>query len=334
MAESGLSLGWSDFKKEVGWFMGYGRDPTAWSEDQTSEIESIVQSGVRRVYYPVSQTPGIAGYEWSWLRPTSIIYLGASGSDGTITGDQFDSATYTNWVTQGITTDDTVTISAVGSGDTPLDEYTISSVAIGAITLGSSPGDGSSLTFLVGRSPANYSLPDDFGRLIGELHFKPDDQYAAVKVCSVADMLEMRAIEDRTGAPAFAAVRPKAWDRTTGQRWEILFWPRPDTSYTLYCEYEAYSGALSDSYPYPLGGMELAELYIESCLAVAEQRFNDEVGLHTQAYQAFLTDAVTRDRKRSARYYGRMGQPKTHRERRARGDTGGTYPITYSGELI
>jgi hypothetical protein len=278
--------------------------------------------------------PEVVGYDWSWLRPTSTLYLGAAGTDGTVVGNQFDSATFTDWVAQGITADDTVNITAVGSGSTPVADYSITSVATGAITLSSSPGDGTSLTFLVARDPANYSLPDDFGRLIGELHFAPDSNYASVILIPLDTLLEMRAREDRTDTPRYAAVRAKTEDRTTGQRWEILFWPRPSVSHTISYQYEAYSGALSDSYPYPLGGMSLAELFTESCLAVAEQRLNDEVGLHTQAYQALLVDAVARDRKRSPRHYGYMGHREPYYERKRHGDTGGTYPISYEGVSI
>ena len=53
--------------------------------------------------------------------------------------------------------------------------------------------------------------------------------------------------------------------------------------------------------------MQLAELYIESCLAVAESRLNDEIGIHTSQYQALLLDAISRDRRRDAQSYGQMG---------------------------
>jgi hypothetical protein len=263
-----------------------------------------------------------------------LLYLGAAATNGTVVGDQFDSATFTDWVARGVTTDDTVNITAVGSGDTTVAEYSISSVATGAITLASSPGDGTSLTFLVSRDPSNYALPDDFGRLIGELHFEPADNYTSIRVIPLDTILEMRSRDDREGTPLYAAVRPKAEDRTAGQRWEIIFWPRPTESHVLSYAYEAYSGALSDSYPYPLGGMSLSELYIESCLAVAEQRLNNEVGIHTQTYQALVVDAVARDRKRSPGYYGYMGHREPSYERIRHGDTGGTYPVTYEGVSI
>lgn len=332
MGESSLSIGWTELQQEVAFFLGYGRTLGNLSAAQLAEVAACVQAGVRQVYYPPAISPEMAGYEWSFLRPTKTLYLGASGTDGVISTNTFDSATYTDWVTQGITTADQVHITAPTANQ---GTYDISSVATGAITLTSSPGDATGLTFIVRRDPANYDLPDDFGRLIGDLHYSADSCRAAIQVVSINALLEMRAHEDRTDVPSFAAVRPKTSTGATGQRSEILFWPRPTSqAYTLSYTYEAYASILSDSYPYPLGGMHLAELYTESCLAVAERRINNEVGLHTQTFQTLLLDAVARDRKRGARIFGQMGHQESPFERIRHGDTGGTYPLTYDGVLI
>jgi hypothetical protein len=258
MSESTLSLSFTNLKTEVGFFLGYGR--SGWTADQTSEIESLVQAGVRRVYYPIGTGPN-AGYEWSWLRPT--------------------------------------------------------------VTLEIVAGDG------------DYDLPDNFGRLIGNLHYAPGIIQAEIKIISLESILELRSRLDESSPPWFAAVRPKTQAKSVGQRWEILFYPKPDANYTLYCNFEAYSGILSTDYPYPLGGMELSELYVESCLAVAEQRANDESGLHGQVYQALLIDAIARDRKRGARFFGPMGdhESEVDAEFHRSGDQS-PYPVTYKGVLI
>jgi len=261
MAESGLSIGWTELQQEVGYFLGYGRTLGSMSAAQLAEVAVCVQSGVRRVYYPPAVGPDTIGYEWSFLRPSTTLPVGASGTDGVISGDSFDSATYADWVAQGITTDDEVIVSAPTAN---AGTYDISSVAVGAITLTTSPGDATGLTFRINRSPANYDLPDSYSRLIGNLHYAPDDNRAAVSVVSIGILLDLRAKENRTDYPVYAAVRSKSSDRTTGQRSEILFWPEPYTAITFYYAFEAYSGTLSDTYPYPLGGMYLAELYIAS----------------------------------------------------------------------
>lgn len=340
MAESSLSLGWPELKSEVGQFLGYGRTVANWDpgggSDQATLVEAIVQSGIRRVYFPRAVEGVEPGYEWSFLRPSSTLYLGADGADGVVSSNTFTSATHSDWTTYGITAGtDTVNITAVGAGTTEIDDYAISVVSAGNITLVAN--DGTTLTFFVTRATANYDLPDDFSRLIGRLHYQADDRYLSIQIVQEDAILEMRSTNDLTGPPQYAAVRSKSSDMSTGQRSEIILYPRPDAAQVLTYSYEAYSGQLSDSYPYPLGGMHLSELYVESCLAVAEQRVNEEAGLHTGLFGSLLADAVARDRKKGAKNFGRMGNKAEYDEaypRFRRGYVGGTYPITYEGEAV
>jgi hypothetical protein len=50
-----------------------------------------------------------------------------------------------------------------------------------------------------------------------------------------------------------------------------------------------------------------AELITESCLAVAEQRANDEAGIHTDIFNRLLVSMIARDRKSGAQNYGMIG---------------------------
>jgi hypothetical protein len=262
MSESSLSIGWTELKSEVGWYLGMGRGvDKAWTASQLSEISLIVQSGIRRVYYPPAVSTDTLGFEWSWLRPTATIAISVDGG-------------------------------------------------------------------------YDYDLPDDFGRLIGELQYPAAEYRNPIPLISVGKLLSLRAETDLTGAPKYAATRYKTSTGAAGQKQEILFWPTPDESWSLLYEYEAYSGALSTTYPYPLGGMQLAELYTESCLAVAESRITDEIGQHAQQYTALLVDAIARDRKRGAQTYGQMGQPRGEDIEFHRGYHGSTYDITYKGNSI
>lgn len=85
--------------------------------------------------------------------------LRAEGTNGVVSGSELDSASYADWTTLGIDTDtDVVVLSEVG-GSTVADTYMIASVAAGAITLNSAPGDGSGNTFRIERGPKVYD-PD------------------------------------------------------------------------------------------------------------------------------------------------------------------------------
>lgn len=259
MAESTLSVGFSQLVGEVGRFLGMGYKAYAsYAASQQSIINQIVQSGVRRVYFPPAVNADIVGYEWSWLKPSTTLPLVVADYD--------------------------------------------------------------------------YDLPDDFGRLTNTLNYSADSYLSPISIISVNKLLAMKAASDLSGNPTHAAVRFKASTGTTGQRQEILFYPKPSAVYTLSYEYEAYSGALSDAYPYPLGGMQLSELYIESCLAVAESRMKDEIGIHNQQFTALLVDAIKRDRKNGAHYFGQMGNKEVCTEEFRRASN--NYTITYKGAYI
>ncbi len=189
-------------------------------------------------------------------------------------------------------------------------------------------------TLAVVSGTEDYDLPDDFAGLTGEIHYPSAEFRQSMVRIPLAEMLRMRSADDSSNPPIYFAIRPKTSDQTDGQRWELLLWPNPSDSWTMSYSYEAYSGSLTDTRDYPLGGMKLSELYIESCLSIAEQRANDEIGLHSQKYSMLLTDAIARDRKRGGRILGHMGHREEPPDEWRRGYTGGTYPITYDGNPI
>lgn len=192
-------------------------------------------------------------------------------------------------------------------------------------------------TLSIVADDGDYDLPDDYGRIIGLFHYAADEHRAPIVIVSESHILQARSSSDRNGYPDIAAIRYKASDRTAGQKQEVLFYPEPDASKTLTYSFDAYTGKLSDAAPYPLGTMVMSEVYKESCLAVAEERNNDELGLHHQLFTASLADAIARDRKHGAKNYGQMGQPAEAGEevfRRGNLRYSGAYDMTYKGNQI
>jgi len=257
MSESSLSISYADLLAEVGGFLGYGVDPSAWNAAKLAEVDRYIQSGVRQFYYPPAIQGIPSGYEWSFLNPSDTI-LTAIGDD-------------------------------------------------------------------------TQDLPDALSRITGHLHFEPVHNTAPVIIISEGQMMALKARTTTNAKPKCAAVRSKDSDGATGQRLEIVFWPTPEAVYTLSYRYEAYSGKLSTAKPYPLGGMKHSELIIESCLAVAEQRANDERGAHTLQFEKMIVAGMEIDRKSGARFFGQMGE---HYEDggRSRRNFGTSYPVTYKGE--
>ena len=154
---------------------------------------------------------------------------------------------------------------------------------------------------------AEYRMADGFGKVHGPVYFAGDDrERRPLAVIPVGDMLACRRRNDR-GAPRFASFRYKQTFGTRGQFVELMLWPVPDRAYQLEFCGEADTGRISAEKPFPLGGPSFAELVTESCLASAEQRVNDEAGIHTENFRNLLSSMIAKDRGRSGANYGFMG---------------------------
>jgi len=81
MAESTLSLTYTDLQTAVGQFLGWGRDSTLWTTDRTAVIDECIQEGYRRFLHPKT------GYRWRFLRPTTTIATVASDYDQDLPDD-------------------------------------------------------------------------------------------------------------------------------------------------------------------------------------------------------------------------------------------------------
>lgn len=174
-------------------------------------------------------------------------------------------------------------------------------------------------------------LPDDCGRVLSPMYHEPDACRASIPIVSRPQLRRLKSGSDATGTPLYAAVKDKdtVTPGSTGQRFELTWWPTPDAVYTISYQYEAYQGKLTDTYPYPLGGMKHSELITMSCLAVAELRANDERGIHWESLIHQLAAAIAQDRKHGAAYYGPMAGPDTSPMPAARELRQGT--ISYDG---
>jgi len=243
-----LSISYDDLLLEVAQFLGYGSDA------RRTDVDSFVQAGVRRFYFPPAVEGIEAGYQWSFMCPTTTIET----ADGL----------------------------------------------------------------------RSQELPSDLGRVIGSFFYDQSEHRASIVQVSEERYQALISRSTDESPPQVARIRHAA--AASGQRLEVAWWPIPDDAYTLTYSYEAYAGKLSADNPYPLGGMRHADLVVQSCLAVAEQRANDERGIHTAEFERMLAAAIQRDRRLGARSFGHMGAPSAVEPPR-RGDTGSTYPISYNG---
>jgi len=92
MAESSLSLNFTDFKKKVGFFLGYGlgdTSPGVYTDAQTMEVvNDCVRGGLEQVVKPPILPGEQNSYDWSWMRPVATVAL-PSGASSVVLPDDF-----------------------------------------------------------------------------------------------------------------------------------------------------------------------------------------------------------------------------------------------------
>lgn len=170
-------------------------------------------------------------------------------------------------------------------------------------------------TLEVESGTEDYDMDPNFGGLDGMLTFATDSQRFSISLVSEAMIRDMRQSGVVNSTPQMAAVQPQSSDGTGGQRFKLLLWPKPDQDYTVSYRYFVNPDRLvtnegSTSVSFPLGGMPHSETMLESCLSIAEQRANDEKGLHWEKFLERLAASVMHDRQaHSARTLGYNGDP-------------------------
>lgn len=86
MAESSLSITFSDLQSEVRRFAGW--DAVAnWTSANTSDFGLILKAGLRKFYFPPAIEPGQPSYEWSFLRVFTTLALTAADFNYTLPDD-------------------------------------------------------------------------------------------------------------------------------------------------------------------------------------------------------------------------------------------------------
>ena len=299
MAESTLTLEYNDFASATAAFLGYGRKGWESVADQVEQIDSYIQSGYRNFINAAPLDGVLQTHEWSFMRPVTTITTIASYSTGTVT------------IVDGVVTLASGTFPSFGTarGELKLTE-TGASYAVSTrdsstqLTLTDTTLDADALSEYELSFPT-YDLPDDWGSFIGDLTYPPgtSDFYPPVPIVGEGMLRAKRQMAVWTGRPTLAAHRPKTFVATTGQRFELLFDPSPDSAYTLTYKYNANPNRLTATNKYHLGGMRHSECVLESILAVAEARVNDNAGIHAMKFKELLAASIAFDKTQGSPDY-------------------------------
>jgi len=296
MADLGVTF--TELRNAVSYFLGYG--PTApTSGTKSTIVDNIVKSGLRQVYWP----PPLSGvtHSWSWLQPLGSITTNEPYDTGTVTTSgttvTLSDGTFPSWVDSAceLVIDDVPYAIASRDGDTQL---TLESAL---------PSDVTDSEYSVIRR--KMILPDDFGRLVGSLTFEAEYTLFMVPQTSEGYIRELYQTQLLEGRPQYVAIVPKKSDQSELQSFMFFFYPIPDDTYTLSYRYMVSPDMLeSTTGEHPYGSVRFGELFLESCLSVAEERMNDTQGVHKAKFMERLAAAISEDLQASPRYLGRLGK--------------------------
>lgn len=281
-----LTISYDELTEEVGDYLGMGR--SGWSSLEQDRLDAIVKSGLRQVYYPQEFKPGVT-HLWSFMRPEITILTTALYSTGTVEIASgvvtLTGGTFPSWAAEGeVHVSSQIYTVNTRDSDTQvtLDDTSVT-VAAGA-------------TYNLTRP--SYDLPEGFdGNFDGALHYKTGNNtlWGPIRFLSPEILRRKKQSYNGSDRPLYAAIQPKTFDATVGQRWKITFYPAPDDAYTLHGRYMVRPEMIDGTNLYPLGGPAMAEVFLESCLAVAEKRFVEDSKIHHNEFTRLLMQAISHD---------------------------------------
>lgn len=165
------------------------------------------------------------------------------------------------------------------------------------------------LQFLQGVN--TLPLPDDYNGTIGTISIGSPSTASTVNWWPIETTGVGRvdaaygSNPSQVGRPQLIAESPiKGTGPATGQRFQFNVFPSPDQNYQIKFQYQVMPDAINAANPFPYGGAVHAELFLESCLAVAEERKDDSPGTHAAAFAARLLAAISQDKQHKPQELG------------------------------
>ena len=157
-----------------------------------------------------------------------------------------------------------------------------------------------------------YTLPGNFEQFIPSALCYDGEHYTYPVVTQLAGgrLLQLESECVTTGTPAWFAIESDAHDGVTEQDQKLVLHPTPDANYELFGIYQIGVRPLSDAQPYPPGGEAHGELFLASCLAVAEAKFLDAQSEKAEMFKEMMQAHIAIDMRRQPRNLGPLSAKK------------------------
>jgi hypothetical protein len=286
MAESTISVTYTQLRRIVGRAVGYDRDPSAWTSGKAymaTDVDDCIRSGLSRFY---------AEKDWGFLRMADLLVpLYAPYSTGTVTivagAVTGSGTTFPTWAADGdLVVDGLAHRVSTRGGNTAL---TLADTTVSATA-------GSSYSLVQAR----YTLPQSFSQFEeNKLQYRPGDApYTCIRETTIDDIRVKRFTSpDYNDYPQNYAIAAKSSTGSDGQRREMHFWPVPSADTKALGQYRIIPDMLVDTtLEYPYGGMFHSRAIVLACLAEAVvMGLVEDTADYEGRYQAQLAISKQRD---------------------------------------
>ena len=297
MAESTLTLTYTDFAAETARFLGWDDDSSNWSTSEAARLKKVVNSAYRKTLKPQPFPPSRTPHSWSFLRPIGHIDLWDSVTATVCTGTTVVTAAsaifHESMIGHSL-------VAVTSSTSYTITEYTSSTV----VTVDSSIASDSGGTFTITQD-GSYRFPDDFGGLIGRPTYDQDNwapvQYGLIVTNEQRIRAYLQGTTVSNGRPVYCAVRPIGASNTTttGQRWDMTVYPHTEQDYVVSIKYHRLVNKLdATTNIFPIGAADLGEAILQGCRAEADRTENDNQGHEHTEWLRLLQISVLADQAR------------------------------------
>jgi len=156
-----------------------------------------------------------------------------------------------------------------------------------------------------------YELPEDFSSMLTNFQYDSDKGFPDIEELGIDKIQSLRSTNTWSRYPDVYALRPQKHDNAVGQRWEVVFYPTPDTTYTLHYRCRLFAPKLENDVDIPIGGVEHAQLIRQMAIAEAELSKDKTMGPQAAEASRMLGVAITEDSTRSPHSLGYNGNGQT-----------------------
>jgi hypothetical protein len=256
------------------------------STDQKTEAKRLVNLGYREV---------LAAADWYFLHPRNTIDLW-----GTVTGTMTVSGAGN--LTVKDSTNDPFLATMVGHTIVSTNgSYVIATyVDVDEVTVTATAAADTGEDFTITNS-GNYTMPATFAYMdTAPIFNAADSGLVNIRLATTHEILALRAGSSGGTYAALWSIAPHAFTTTTGQLWDLLFWPTPTSSATVTIQYSIVPAAMTADAEYPVGGNAFNLAVRAYALRAVERTKQQKGGMRAQEAQEALQAALVEDHRQRA----------------------------------